>query len=474
MPVLSAFATIIIDPMNKINIERILGSLPVFKSFLPLARINKFTESLRKDPRFGVEIAGRSSLGKPIYHVRFGRGGTKVLFAGFPHPNEPVGGLTTHALLTLLKDGCPELAGRDIEWHVIPCATPDGAARTEGWTLQPFSFQRFMRYYFRKDHCHDLESSFPIKYGKMNFRKPVPETRAVMEVLRSARPDLYYSLHNASQEGAFFLVGRELGAKYYSQFYRLMRRLKIPLYTGQFPLAVKKYSAGVYSEILIRSEYDSLKKFEKDPTKYIRSGATPVEYLREYNKDAFSFICEFPHMKRPLSGLRTASAGNRRRDLLRGAADRLFLASVLLCEWAKVKKEVNRKSPFYTQIATGMRDRAQALKDPRFSAKTLADASTDRPVLKSEEAEENLQAYYSLCWNWQFVRLLEDSRQTTAVKAARARIKIILLEFYGELEERGAFSDLKPVPVSSLVKAQLGCGLIVVNSMLEKRGRQFR
>ena len=470
MPVLSAFATMIIDPMNKINIERTLGSLPVFKSFLPLTRINKFTESLRKDPRFSVKIAGRSSLGKPIYHVRFGRGGTKVLFAGFPHPNEPVGGLTALALLTLLKDGCPELAGRDIEWHVIPCATPDGAALTEGWTLKPFSFRRFMRYYFRKDHCHDLESSFPIKYGKMNFRKTVPETRAVMKVLRTARPDLYYSLHNASQEGAFFLLGRELGAKYYSQFYRLMRRLKIPLYAGEFPLIVKKYSPAIYSEILIRTEYDNLKKLEKDPTKYIKSGATPVEYLREYNKDAFSFICEFPHMKRPPAGPGTTSAGNRRRDLLRRSADRLFMMSVLLCEWEKVKKDVNGKSPFYTQIATGMQARAEALKEPRFSAKTLADAATDRPLLKSEEAEENLQAYYNLCWNWQFVRLLGDSRQTARVKAARARIKALLLEFYEELEERGAFSDLKPVPVGSLVKAQLGSGLIVVNSMLEKRG----
>ena len=456
--------------MKKINIEKVLGSLPAFKSFLPLARINGFTESLRKDPRFSVEIAGRSSLGKPIYHVRFGRGRTKVLFAGFPHPNEPVGGLTAVALLTLLKDGCPELTGQDIEWHVIPCATPDGAARTEGWTLKPFSFKRFMQYYFRKDHCHDLESSFPIKYGKLNFRKPVPETRAVMQVLRSARPDLYYSLHNASQEGALFLVGRELGVKYYSQFYRLMRRLKIPLYTGQFPLTVKKYSAAIYSEILIRAEYDNLKKFEKDPTKYIKSGATPVEYLREYNKNAFSLICEFPHMKRPPARGGAASTGNRRRQLLHGAADRLFLMSVIHCEWEKVKKDLNRKSPFYTQIATGMQARAEALKEPRFSAQTLADASTDRPVLKSEEAEENLQAYYNnLCCNWQFVRLLEDSRQTAGVKAARARIKALLLEFYDEMKERGAFSDLKPVPVGSLVKAQLGSGLIVLNSMLEKR-----
>ena len=455
--------------MKKINIDKILGSLPAFRSFLPLARIDKFTESLRKDPRFSVEVAGRSSLGKPIYHVRFGSGRTKVLFAGFPHPNEPVGGLTAIALLTLLRDGCPELAGRDIEWHIIPCATPDGAARTEGWTLKPFSFRRFMQYYFRKDHSHDLESSFPIKYRKLNFRKTVPETRAVMKVLRSARPDLYYSLHNASQEGAFVLVGRELGVKYYSQFYRLLRRLKIPLYTEQFPLTVKKYSAAIYSEILIRAEYDNLKKFEKDPTKYIKSGATPVEYLREYNKDAFSLICEFPHMKRPPVGLKAASSGNRRRDLLRRAADGLFMTSVLLCEWKKVKKDVNRKSPFYTQIATGSQARAEALKEPRFSAKTLADASTDRPVLKREEAEENLQAYYSLCWNWQFVRLLEDSRQTASVKAARARIKALLLEFYEELEARGAFSDLKPVPVGSLVKAQLGSGLIVLNSMLEKR-----
>ena len=451
-----------------IDIAKMLGRLPAFKSFRSVEHVNKFTEALRKDPRFTITVPGRSTLGKPIYHVRFGTGKLKVLLVGYPHPNEPIGGLTVLSLLTLLKEGCPELTDQGIEWHVIPCITPDGASLTEGWTLKPFSFRRFMEYYFRKDPRHDVESALPIKYKKMNFNKPVPETRALMKVLRSARPDLYYSLHNSSQEGAFFLVGRELGAEYYAQFYRLMRGLGIPLHTEPVQMAVKTYSSNIYSEILIRAEYDNLKKFEPDPTKYIKSGATPVEYLRGYNKNAFSFICEFPHMKRRPAGLKKTSACNRRKRLLRNEADDLFRLSVLLGEWHKVKGDVNKASPFYTQVAARMPGREKVLKEPRFSGRTLADAANDRPALKSEDREDNLQAFYSVCWNWQFVRLLEDSRQTARVRSARARLKELLLEFYAELEAAGTFAGLNNIPIGRLVKAQLGSGLIVVNSMLEK------
>ena len=451
-----------------IDVNKVLGRLPHYKAFQPVSRLNKFVEGLRRDRRFTIAAPGHSELGEPIYHVRFGTGKLKVLIVGYPHPNEPDGGLTVLALLTLLKEGCPELAGQGIEWHIVPCATPDGAALAEGWTLKPFSFERFMEYYFRKDPCHDLESSFPVKYGKMDFKKPVSETRALMKVLRAARPALYYSLHNATHGGAFFLVGRDLGAKYYSRFYRLMRGLGMPLHTEKLDLALKTYGKSVYSEILIKDEYDSLRKSMSDPTRYIKSGATPVEYLRKYNKDAFSFICEFPHVTHRPPSRGEGSGQNRRRQVLRGAADEFYLLSVIFSEWRRVKGDINKKSPFYTQVAARMPGREEYLREARFSGDTLKDDSLDRAALKSEEFDDCLGLYYNLCWNWQFVRLLEDSRQTPGVKAARARIEKLLREFYAGLETKREFSSFRSIPIASLVKAQLGSGLIVINSMLER------
>lgn len=453
-----------------IDINKTLASFPSYRAFRSLADINAFTLALRGDPRFKVSVAGRSALGKPIRHVRFGRGGIKVLVVGYPHPNEPVGGLTVLALLTLLKEKHSPLAGQGIEWHIVPCAAPDGAALTEGWTLRPFSFRRFMEYYFRKDPCHDIESSFPIKYGTLDFHSPVPETRALMRVMRSARPDLYYSLHNASSEKAFFFVGRDLARKHCARLHALAKRLRIPLSEEPLPMAVKTYAKSIFSEILIRAEYDSIRKSGDDPAKYIKSGATPVEYLREYNKEAFSFLCEFPHVKRTRAAKKT-SGPNRRRMLLRSEADRLYFISVLLGEWRKVGKEVNKSSPFYSQVAARMPGRETALKNPRLQAKLLSDPAADRPTLPAEAEESRLETYYDLCWNWQFLRLLEDSRRTPAVKAASARLKTLLTGFYLELEKTGAFAGFKPIPVNNLVRAQLGCGLIVINSILEERLR---
>ena len=187
-----------------------------------------------------------------------------------------------------------------------------------------------------------------------------------------------------------------------------------------------------------------------------------------FNKNAFSFVCEFPHMKRRPDGATKPSSGNRRRLLLRAEADELFFISVLLGEWNKVKGDVNKKSPFYTQVAARMPGREEAVKAPRLNSRALTDAANDRPALEGEERDARLQAYYNVCWNWQFLRLLEDSPQTLRIKSARARVKELLLEFYGELEDAGTFSGLEPVPVGRLVKAQLGSGLIVLNSMLER------
>ena len=122
-----------------INVDRVLQRSPRFQRFASVKEISHFAESLKKSPGFKVRKIGRSPTGHPIHHVCFGAGKIKALF----------GGLTTLSLMRLLRDGNRELIDADVEWHIVPCADPDGAMLNEGWSLKPFSFSRFMQFYFR-------------------------------------------------------------------------------------------------------------------------------------------------------------------------------------------------------------------------------------------------------------------------------------------------------------------------------------
>ena len=138
-----------------IDVTQVLRSVPPFDRFRSVAELWALAESLRADSAgFHVEVAGASARGRPIHHVRFGTGRLKVLLVGFPHCDEPIGGLTVFSLLTLLRDRHPGLAEADVEWHVVPCIDPDGALLNEGWSQQPFTLGNYMRH-FHKQQLRD-------------------------------------------------------------------------------------------------------------------------------------------------------------------------------------------------------------------------------------------------------------------------------------------------------------------------------
>jgi hypothetical protein len=207
-----------------IDVADVLSAMPRFDSFCSVAQLHALAETLRADaPAFEVEIAGTSAGGLPIHHVRFGTGRLKALFVGFPHPNEPIGGLTVFSLMTLLKQRHPGLVHADIEWHIVPCIDPDGALLNEGWSLKPFSLQSYMRHSHRQEPRDQIDMSFPIRYKRLVFDEPVREARILQALLASLRPDFHYSLHNLiGGGGTFFILTRDIGSDYHEKLYRLL------------------------------------------------------------------------------------------------------------------------------------------------------------------------------------------------------------------------------------------------------------
>jgi len=188
-----------------IDVAAVLADVRGFKTFVSVQTLHTLVDSLRADPGFQINEVGTSEGGKPIYHVRFGSGSVKVLLVGWIDANEPISGLTAFSLLTLLAARNPGLIAADVEWNLIPCIDPDGAALNEGWSQHPFSLERYMRDFHRPAGRDQVDCSFPIKHKRLSFASPVKETRILMSVLAEVRPAFYYPLHNNSGAmGAWF------------------------------------------------------------------------------------------------------------------------------------------------------------------------------------------------------------------------------------------------------------------------------
>src|SRR5262245_56660381 len=126
------------------QINNVLKSVPRYRLFPTVSEIHRRVRELSHTAGFSVRTIGKSESGFPIHHVKFGKGRIKALFSAYPHPNEPIGGLTVLTLMSLLRRHHPTLVNLPVEWHFIPCPDPDGVLLNEGWMRKPFTFERYM------------------------------------------------------------------------------------------------------------------------------------------------------------------------------------------------------------------------------------------------------------------------------------------------------------------------------------------
>jgi len=76
--------------------------------------------------------------------------------------------------------------------------------------------------------------------------------------------------------------------------------------------------------------------------------------------------------------------------------------------------------------------------------------------------------FFFLCQSYQFVRLLRASPQTPAVRHAVERLERAYDDVLAEINRHVDFDAFEVVDCDTLTKTQLGSGLIVLNSLLEK------
>lgn len=462
-----------------IDVHRVLNDIPHFETFCSVAKLHGLVEELRNDARFTVRTEGTSVEGRPIHHVICGKGVVKALVVAFPHCKEPIGGLTVFSLLRLLQQGNPSLLGADVEWHVVPCIDPDGAILNEGWSQQPLSLETYMKNFYVQAPRDQVDTSFPLEYKKLTWQDPSKEATILRKILDDVRPDFFYSLHNAWIGGAFYFISRDIGRKYHEALYALLKSLDFPLQKRPIWRDVcKPYGEGIVDSWSIKKHYDQLEKTMPEPQNALRFGGGSWDYLEEIKPEAITFMTEVAYLRHPGDESEVETGENLRRFKLKIDAECKYLATVLLEEYERVKEDLDKSSPLYRAVeGGGVLPTRELLADGGrpMSMHPTQDILFNPAYAKMMKEGDRFQAcmvdsgFWFLCHSYQFVRLLKASQQTIAVQQAIRRLEPA---FDAVLAEIGRYVDFDAFEVferDALAKVQLGSGLVVLNSLLEKR-----
>src|SRR5262249_24778555 len=177
--------------------------------------------------------------------------------------------------LTRLLCENDELRARlDVTLFAIPVADPDGFVLNEGWFKGTFSPLRYALDFYRPPHREQVEWSFPEDYKTLRFTTPAAETGAVMRVMETVRPQLFYSLHNAGFCGVYFYASHDRPALF-RRFRDLVAHQGLPLHRGEPEVPyLRTLAPAVYELFSIADTYDYLARtLDEDPAAVIEAGA---------------------------------------------------------------------------------------------------------------------------------------------------------------------------------------------------------
>ena len=180
----------------------------------------------------------------------------------------------------------------------MKCIDPDGTRLNEGWFKGPFNFYTYASNFYRPAGKDQVEWTFPIQYKTLNFNSPLPETRALMHLIDTAKPHFLYALHNAGFGGAYFYINKPVPSLY-PELHKAIENLGIPLSQGEpeVPWA-EIYAKAIYELTRSTDAYDYFAQFAQgDPAQMVLAGASSAEYAAKY--DTLCLVSELPYFYHP-------------------------------------------------------------------------------------------------------------------------------------------------------------------------------
>lgn len=440
------------------DIRRYMQALPEMERFLTVDDLNAGIDALAAaHPDIArVRRVGTSRLGEPLRMLSIHGGPRNALVFAFPHPNEPIGGLTAHHLSRLLCEDAALRAALGFSWHIIPCIDPDGTRLNEGWFAGPFTRRHYARHFFRPAPDQQVEWTFPLEYKQVFFDRTLRETEALMRVIDDLRPALMYSLHNAEHGGVYYYLSREAPALY-PTLQALPGWEGLPLHLGEpeQPM-IRALAPGIYLMPSQQEMIDFIAAHGGDPTKAVMGGSSDSWAARH---GTFSLIVEEPYWDDPRANDLTPTSITRRDALLASAAAIHEMLAFFDASYAAVTPDLRADSPFRRTIVATLRETTDMLEQITHWARTSEE--TARPATVAERfSSDDLVHMLRLRTCGQYLRMLEGEvgigNGTPAIRAALAAARE---RFDAWCAEADAAAQGEVIPIRKLVAVQLGAAL---------------
>ncbi|RLE84214.1 MAG: peptidase M14 [Thermoprotei archaeon] len=435
-----------------------IEEVPNYSTFMTLDELNESTMKLANEFPDTVKIfrAGESREGRPIYGIKIGSGNKFALLFGCPHPNEPVGTLVLDYLSWKLAENEELRKELDYTWIIVKVADPDGLKLNEGWLKGPFTPLNYAMNYYRPAGNKQVEWTFPIKYKTLNFNDPIPETKALMNIIENYRPDFIYSLHNAGFGGVYYYLS-EHAPLLYPLFYYFVERENIPLSLGEpeVPWA-RPLAKAIYHMVSTPEYYDYLEKHaDKDPAEIIKSGTDSYDYARRFNPNVLELVTEVPYYYDPRIEDTSSTDILRRKAVLDNIAENRRYYQKLSKLYEKVKGSLKSYNKFREAIEYFLKVVPESLKAEEKWAKTAKEL--ERPATVAEVFDNyQVSEFYRLLVLGLFYRMLKAEKSNNALTLV---IEEIENEMRGRAEKLERELNYEVIPVRKLVKIQLAAGL---------------
>ena len=451
------------------TLEDVLDAVPTFKEFMTVEELDDSSKKLSEEfSDVAIEVIGESGEGRPISCLRIGNGKMNALLFAFPHPNEPIGSMTVEFFSRYLAEN-PEFTEKTgFTWHLIKAIDPDGAALNEGWFKGDFNPVKYARHYYRPAPHEQMEWTFPVKYKKLKFETPPPETQALMRIIDKTKPAFMFSLHNAGFCGVYYYLTHRIDTSFPS-LVDLVKQEELPLHQGE-PEApyIKEFHPGIYQMFGIQENYDFYERNGvEDPQEIIRCGTSSDDYLRRVtNNRGLTLVCEMPYFYDSDLDDDSLTEKDRRTLVLESLDFSIEVQKYTKERFDSVREFCNPKSKIYSSVVDGLDnfDKRMAPRlhhaktDPMYEGKaTVAQAFDSKTATK----------YYSVFRPAMVARLCSEAiARHPSKEKEMLEIKTDLDEYVRTLVSSTLEgSNFEVIPIRKLVRVQVGSALICMKHL---------
>ena len=437
-------------------IQDLINGVPSYRDFLTVDELYKNDRELAKTYPDLVELKtiGTSKNGASIQALEIGEGRYQAVLFGFPHPEEPSGSLVLNYLSEKLAENEDLRKKFDYTWHIVKCADPDGARLNEAW-FKKFSVKKFALNYFRPPSHKQVEWSFPVRYKNYEWNSPIPETRALMNLIDKIKPDFISSLHMAGFGGVYFYVSENY-PRLFQRFYDVVRAEGLPLHLGEPEVPYRvKLAEAVFKMPSFEDSYDYyMKQLGKVPEE-LRRGTSSYGYARNIS-NPFTLVNEVPFLFHEKAADISPTKIERKQSKAEEIGRRESAYRFIQNQFKMVEAYLDKTSPFYEVVSEYLKRLRHALEAEKKWIET--EPSIRRKATEAEVFDSTIGVILDeLCNYGVFIRLLNASASKatnksgilTCLKEVKGRFE----EAYEEFERKAKY---KIIPIQKLVKVQLG------------------